>query len=380
MIDLPVQKLKPGMVTAQAIYNSSGANYITRGMTLTHQYIKRLKKLGVEGIHVTNSATGIKLLPPEDVLSEKTRAIAVKQVCDVFQRVQQRGTFNIAPLAQVSAAIVNDIINRQQKLVQLTDIRIHDMYTFAHSVNVSMLSSLIGTLAGYDKEVISELALGGMLHDVGKLAVASRILNKHGRLTDEEFSIIRKHPQAGALRIRQLNIPDAAQLAIMAYQHHEKMNGTGYPEGRFGKEIHLYGRICAIADVYDALTSVRPYKKAYTPSVAYHIMTQCSPGQFDEELLQLFFKNVAIYPVGTVLKTSLGYGIVKSVEFGRTEHPIVLIFAEKNGTLRKNPAAVDFGEETDAHINTVINDVELFHLIHEMGFDPASLLAEQSGQ
>lgn len=378
MIDLPIKKLKPGMVAAQSVYNSSGANYITRGTTLTDQYIGRLKQLGVEGIHVTSSTPGIKVLPPEDILSEKTRAIAVKRVCDVFQQVQQEGTFEIAPLSQVSASIVNDIMNRRQKLVQLTDIRIHDMYTFAHSVNVSMLSSLLGVLAGYDNKLIADLALGGMLHDLGKVTVSSGILNKRGRLTDEEFSIIRKHPEVGDLKIRQSDIPDAARLAIMARQHHEKMNGTGYPDGRQGKAIHLYGRIGAIADVYDALTSVRPYKKAYTPSVAYNIMMHCSPGQFDMELLKLFFRNVAIYPVGTVLKTSLGYGIVKNVEFGKTERPVVLIFAEKNGTLRKKPVTVDLSEEMEGYIDTVINDVELFHFIHEIGFDPASLLAEKS--
>ena len=132
MIELPTKRLKSGMVAAQTVFNSSGANYITRGTTLTQQYIDRLRQLGVEGIHVTSTDTNAPLPPPEDILSEKTRVFAVKRVCHLFEQVTRNGVFDLEPLSQASAAIINDIMSRKGNLVQLTEIRLHDMYTFAH--------------------------------------------------------------------------------------------------------------------------------------------------------------------------------------------------------------------------------------------------------
>lgn len=377
MIDLPTNRLRPGMVVAQSIYNSSGASYITKGTALTKQYVDRLRMLGVEGIHVASTATaGINVPVPEDVLSEETRAFAVKRVGDMFAQVSQEGTFELEPMMQASSTIVNDIMARRGNLVQLTDIRVHDMYTFAHSVNVATLSALIGVLVGLDNKMVSELVLGGLLHDLGKTMVPTDILNKPSSLTDIEFTTIKNHPTMGADKIvTMLNLPNAERLSIQARQHHEKLNGTGYPNGLKGKEIHLYGRICAIADVYDALTSARPYKRAYTPAIAYNIMANCSPGQFDTDLLNMFFSNVAIYPVGTVVKTTLGHAIVKNIEFGKTNTPTIIVFANRDGKLLDRPLTVDMSRTPEAKIETVINDMELFHFIHNIHFDPAQLIA-----
>ena len=380
MIDLPLRKLRPGMVISQSVYNSSGASYLTKGMTLTQNYIDKLRQTGIEGIHVVSTSSNIQLKPPEDVLEEKTRVVAVKRVHDVFEAICNSGTFDIAPLEKASVGILQNIMDRRQNLVQLTDIRTHDMYTFAHSVNVSMLSSLLGVLYGLDKAKLSELTLSALLHDVGKVVIPKEILNKPGRLTNEEFDLIKTHPKAGSEQIMKMPIHNRDVLSIVARQHHEHMDGTGYPDGRKGKNIHIYGRIGAIADVYDALTSSRPYKKAYTPAIAYNIMTNLSKGQFDEELIRLFFRNVAIYPVGTVLKTSAGHAIVRSIEFGKTERPLVCVFADNNGKVLKNPVDIDLSQENEVSIINVIKDNELYHLIHTMNFDPAILLLESENK
>ena len=377
MVDLPLKKLRQGMVVAQSVYNSSGASYLSKGMSLTAKYIEKLRQLGVGGIHVVSTTAGEGLLPPDDVLRDETRAMAVKRVYDVFQQITKNGTIDPEPLTKASSTIVNDIMERKNNLVQLTDLRAHDMYTFAHSVNVAMLSALLATLLGFTKEKISELTLGALMHDLGKTIIPLEILNKPSRLTDEEFNLIKNHPVAGSERILKLKIPNVETIAIVARQHHEHMDGKGYPDKRAGKSIHPYGRIAAIADVYDALTSERPYKKGYAPSVAHHIMMNCSPGHFDEEMLRIFFQNVAIYPVGTVISTTLGYGIVKKTEFGKTETPIVVIFANKDRRPLKKPLEFDFAADSKYVINSAINDKELLHFIQELGFDPASLLVEK---
>lgn len=378
MINLPLNRLKPGMAVAQSVLNSSGASYLTRGQNLTNNYIEKLRQMGIREIHVSSTLTsGPSVPPPEEVLQERTRAIAVKRVYEMFQQVSGTRTFDPVPLARASASIVNDIVARRHNLVQLTDLRVHDMYTFAHSVNVAMLSSLLGVLCNLTEEELSELTLGTLMHDLGKLSIPREILNKPSRLNDEEFAIIKRHPIEGSNLIRSLPIPNAKQLSIVARQHHEHMDGKGYPDRRQGGQIHIYGRIAAIADVYDALTSVRPYKKAYAPSLAYHIMKNCSAGHFDEDLLKLFFSNVAIYPVGTVLGTTAGYGIVCRVEFGKTESPMIRIFADRDLRLFEKPFDIDFFDEKRESIDKVLNDTELLHFIHEMNFDPASLLLEE---
>lgn len=377
MINLPLNRLQPGMVMAQSVLNSSGASYLSRGQQLTTSYIERLRQMGVRDIHVSSTMTsGPKVPLPEDVLQERTRAIAVKRVYDMFQQIQEKKTFDLVPLGKASAAIVNDIMSRKGNLVQLTDLRVHDMYTFAHSVNVAMLSSLLGVLCGLTEAELSELTLGTLMHDLGKLNIPKEILNKPGRLDEDEFNVVKRHPMDGSNLIQSMPFPNAKQLAIVARQHHEHMDGKGYPDHRRGDQIHIYGRISAIADVYDALTSVRPYKKAYAPSVAYHIMRNCSVGHFDEYLMRLFFSNVAIYPVGTVLDTTAGYGIVRRVEFGKTERPVVCVFADKDLRLLDKTFDIDFSETSRDTIDKVLNDTELLHFIHEMHFDPAVLLVE----
>ena len=376
MINLPLSKIKPGMVTAQSIFNESGGSYLTKGMELTRTYIEKLQKLGVAGINVMAMDPNLpNIQPPEDVLQEKTRALAIKHVYTVFEDVRRKGTFDVGPLRAAAASIVNDVTVRRANLVQLTDLRTHDMYTFAHSVNVAMLSGILATLLGMDKEHIVELTLGALLHDLGKVAIPHDVLNKPGRLSNKEFTLIKNHPMVGAKKIRDMGLPDSERLAIVALEHHEHLDGHGYPRGLKGDQIHPYGRIAAVADVYDALTSERAYKRPYTPAIAYKLMKFCSPGQFDPMLLELFFKNVAIYPIGTVLKTNHGFGIVTDAEFGRTDRPVVAIFADNEGR-PKRKRVIDFAEEKDAKVENVLNGIELFHFVHQLHFDPATLLVE----
>ena len=226
-----------------------------------------------------------------------------------------------------------------------------------------------------DKEHIVELTLGALLHDLGKVAIPHDVLNKPGRLSNKEFTLIKNHPMVGAKKIRDMGLPDSERLAIVALEHHEHLDGHGYPRGLKGDQIHPYGRIAAVADVYDALTSERAYKRPYTPAIAYKLMKFCSPGQFDPMLLDLFFKNVAIYPIGTVLKTNHGFGIVTEAEFGRTDRPVVAIFADNEGR-PKRKRVIDFEKEKEARVENVLNGIELFHFVHQLHFDPATLLVE----
>ena len=375
MIHIPIKKLKEGMITAQSIYNPLGAIYLTKGVELNPKYIERLKKSGLDGVTVTSLDPKLKLAPPADIVQEKTRISAIHNVATAFQNVEDHGTLDPKPLQDISETILLDIIEQQKNLVQLTDIRLHDTYTFAHSVNVAILSALLGVLQKLPKEDLLKLTLGGLLHDLGKITVPHEILTKPGHLSDDEWSLMQGHPDAGRQRLKKM-FPNDILLSTIALQHHEHIDGSGYPNHLQGEQIHRYARIVAIADVYDALTSVRPYKRAYTPSVAHRIMTTCSPGHFDLELLQLFFDNVAIYPVGTIVKTQLGYAIVKEVEFGHTQTPIVRVFANHEGKLLTETRDLDLEQTPKEMLEGVVTDSELYHFIHAINIDPAIFLQE----
>ena len=377
MIHIPIKKLKNGMITAQSIYNPLGASYLTKGMELSPAYIERLKKAGFDGVTVTSLDPKLKLAPPDDIVQEKTRISAIQNVATAFHSVEENGTFDPAPLQGISENILQDIIAQQQNLVQLTDIRLHDTYTFAHSVNVAILSSLLGVLLKLSREEQLKLTLGGLLHDIGKVTVPYEILTKAGHLSDDEWSVMQGHPEAGRQRLKKM-FPNDTLLSTIALQHHEHIDGSGYPNHLKGEQIHRYGRIVAIADVYDALTSVRPYKRAYTPSVAHRLMATCSPGHFDLDLLKLFFDNVAIYPVGTILKIQDGYAIVKKVEFGHTLTPVVCVFANREGKLLNAPHDLDLKEAPKGMLDGVISDSELYHFIHNINVDPAIFLQENT--
>ncbi len=375
MIHIPIKKLKEGMITAQSIYNPLGASYLTKGVELNPKYIERLKKSVLDGVTVTSLDPKLKLAPPADIVQEKTRISAIHNVATAFQNVEDHGTLDPKPLQDISETILLDIIEQQKNLVQLTDIRLHDTYTFAHSVNVAILSALLGVLQKLPKEDLLKLTLGGLLHDLGKITVPHEILTKPGHLSDDEWSLMQGHPDAGRQRLKKM-FPNDILLSTIALQHHEHIDGSGYPNHLQGEQIHRYARIVAIADVYDALTSVRPYKRAYTPSVAHRIMTTCSPGHFDLELLQLFFDNVAIYPVGTIVKTQLGYAIVKEVEFGHTQTPIVRVFANHEGKLLTETRDLDLEQTPKEMLEGVVTDSELYHFIHAINIDPAIFLQE----
>lgn len=376
MINLPIKKLQPGMVTAQSIYNTKGASYLTRGTAVSEQYITRLKKLGVTSLAVTSMTPAFTPQPPDDIIEERTRIKAIHKVYDTFHELESTGELNVEPLIGISENVLNDILSNQNNLVQLSDLRRHDDYTFSHSVNVAVLSTMLGSLCRYAKSDLLTLVLGGLLHDIGKVKVPADILTKRGRLTPNEFSLMKMHPEAGEEKLKPLSIPNASLLAIIAGQHHEHLDGQGYPRHLMGNNIHRFARIVAIADVYDALTTQRSYKPAYKPHIAHRIMTRCSTGQFDPDLLNLFFNNVAIYPTGTVLKTTMGYAIVKKSEFGRTMTPNICIFADLDQQLVPNPFDVDLQYCPSNTVQTVVEDMELLPLCYHLDFDPAQLLSD----
>ncbi len=184
--------------------------------------------------------------------------------------------------------MIDIIIDKRNAIYDLISLKNYDYYTYTHSVNVSVLSIGLGTEIGLRREKIEELGMGGMLHDIGKSAIPLTVLNKPGKLTDDEYLTMKKHVVEGTKILKcHKGITEVSFHA--AAQHHERLTGTGYPAGLSGKAISLFGRITAIADVYDAMTTQRCYQPAYTPFYALSAMTR-QKEHFDPDLLTIFIK------------------------------------------------------------------------------------------
>lgn len=184
--------------------------------------------------------------------------------------------------------MVESVLENRSAAGDLLSLRTHDYYTYTHSVNVAVLSVGLALAAGLSREQIVKLGIGAMLHDVGKCAIPPAIINKPGRLDDEEYRIIKTHVPEGEQILRvSRDVPEESFLAVT--QHHERLSGTGYPGRKTEQDIHLFGRITSIVDCYDAMTTKRSYQPARTPFYALSIITR-EAGDFDKELLRAFIR------------------------------------------------------------------------------------------
>jgi HD-GYP domain-containing protein (c-di-GMP phosphodiesterase class II) len=251
---------------------------------------------------------------------------------------------------QVDAAVLDPLAERMVQsafrnphaLTGISRIKSKDEYTFMHCVGVSALLVSFAREIGLPEQTIHELAVGGLVHDIGKSLVPQNVLNKPGRLNDDEFEKMRDHVTFS----RQLlgDMPGITQDALdVALLHHERMDGSGYPEGRDGPSISLVGRMSAIVDVYDALTSVRVYKDAWEPTLAMKRLFEWSPDHFDAELVQRFVRCIGIYPVGATVALESGRVAVVIDQTDRLVAPVVRVIYDRERRRHERPVDIDLG-------------------------------------
>ena len=318
---IPAAKLKPGMTIAKTIFDSNDNVLLNSNVCLNDAYITQLLRRGVIGAYIKDELSQNIIV--QEAISNELRASAIKSIKEL----------DLEKTIDIAKKIVSQLSSDNTVIFDLVDIRTFDDYTYRHSINVAITSTMVGMGMGLSYDELAELCLAALLHDIGKLQIDPAILNKAGKLTDEEFMIMKSHPSI-AYEIVKDRWDISATTKIGMLLHHENCDGSGYPYGLKEAKIHRYARIIHVADVYDALTSKRPYKDAYFPAEsAEYIMGNCGT-LFDREAIEIFFGYVPLYPKGTEVYLSDGRRAIIAENF-------------KYNTMRPRVIADPTGESLD---------------------------------
>lgn len=308
-----INNITPGMVTARSISNESGNLLLAANHTITNTNIKQIRALGYTGIYVYDKYSEYESY--DEFITQQERDQAVNAL----------KTINIDKILFYTNKIVNEMLERDELLLDLQDMRTHHDATYNHCVNVSLYATACGIGLGMNQKDLNDLATAAMLHDIGKNAIDVSILDKPGQLTDEERLLINKHPQFGYnMLYNNPEISAAARAGVLL--HHENEDGSGYPKGLTGDSIPLIAKIIHVADVYDALCSKRAYKEDYNASESIEFLMSHCGTMFDLHVVEVFLKYLVLYPVGCDVE--LSDGRIARVIKNRAEsvqRPIVMV-------------------------------------------------------
>lgn len=303
----------------QKVVDKMGRTLIARNTVLDDFLIESLEKLGVSGIYVWEGEED-----PEDenVAPETLEKIEKLKVPDrakvkLSESVKERVAEGIQYLYHHTAAddfsdatdhiadnLMKAIMDHDAIAVDISTLKISDEYTFKHSVDVATMAMIVAKKHGMSRKEIYEIGISGLLHDVGKSKIPTEILNKAGRLTDAEFEMMKQHTLFGyAILKEKSDITTAISMGVL--QHHEKINGKGYPMGLSEEKITPYAKVLSVVDIYDALVTERPYKEAFSQRDAVEMIMSMT-GELDISVMKSFLASVILYPVGSTVQLSNG--------------------------------------------------------------------------
>lgn len=318
---ISIRLLKEGMVIDQSIIDRTGRALVHRKTALDNYIIDSLRKLGITGVYIREGEedpeesnievapetreTIQKLSVPDRAkiqLSESVKKRVGTGVQYLFSNPDSNDFVSTAD--NISTDLMKAIMENDAIAVDIGALKLSDEYTFQHSVDVASIAMIIAKNYGFSQEDVYKIGITGLLHDVGKSQIPNEILNKPDKLTEEEFALMKKHSLFGYIILKKK--PDITpDILLGVLQHHEKMNGKGYPIGVTSNTICPFARILAVADIYDALVTERPYKKAFTQRDATEMIMAMSH-ELDVKAIQSFLESVLLYPLGTVVTLSNG--------------------------------------------------------------------------
>jgi HD-GYP domain-containing protein (c-di-GMP phosphodiesterase class II) len=384
MILLALEDVRPGMVLGVGLRNREGNTVLGAGQTLTPGFLERLKGLGYCAVWIDDEDT--RDIPFEDALSDETRTSTTRAIQDTFtftlRQAQNLGTISVQEvrgtledrrfqqgfkdlelverLTGTVEMVVEEVLDRTV-LTGLGSLRTYSTYLYHHSLDVAVTATMLGRILGYDRKMLSQLAVGCILHDIGTLFVDPEVLNKPALLTEDEFRRVIDHTSLGYLFIRD-SLRVGLVAAHIAYQHHERQNGSGYPRGLVGSnrlvtgaEMHLPGRItplaeiAAIADFHDACSSDRPHRARLATDQVWRTMRDAAGTHLNREMVEAFLRVLPPYPVGTQVQLLDGpwrdhLAVVVRVASEAMHRPLVRVLSRPDGE-RIDPVDIDLRRE-----------------------------------
>ena len=361
-------KLEEGMRIDQAVVDRLDRVLVHRGAILDSFVIEKLERLGIPGVYIGDGSDDYVKKDPITEIEAKISPVVKNKIAkmreddpakvQISETVRKRISSGIQYLYNNSSSeqftkttntITNDLMEALDQndalAVDISQLRASDEYTFRHSVDVATIAMVIGKNMGLKHSDVHDIGIAGLLHDMGKSKIPPEILNKPAKLTEEEFEVMKQHPVLGYRILQEKNeFKDIISVAVL--QHHEKINGCGYPMGVGADKITPYARILSVSDIYDALVTNRPYKKSYSQRTAVDILMSMT-GELDIKVLQTFLSCVILYPVDTIVRLSNG-------EYAK------VVKNNQNSALRPTVVGVETGNVYD-----LANDVNCTSLVIE---------------
>jgi HD-GYP domain-containing protein (c-di-GMP phosphodiesterase class II) len=368
VIKVLVSRLAIGMYVTAIESTKGSVSVANPGQIKNQEALLKLKNSGIQSVWVdverSAQSCGLKKSAAEPIkgnpLARKatpTRAskkAQVKAILDeaknlvrkVLSETFEGKAVEVGPFEVIADKMIESVMDDADAMKCISALRTKDAYLLEHSVNVAFLLVTFGKHLGLDKAMLKQLAVGGILHDIGKIKVNNEVLHKPGKLTAEEFEHMKLH-QVYAIEIMAETKGLSQVSKDVCLMHHEKLDGRGYPRGLKGDEIPLHGRMSCIVDIFDALTANRCYKEAMSPAAAFRILISLTPFHLDQELVYEFIRCVGIYPVGSVVQLSdERIGIVWESKDRDALHPVVKCFYSLKHRRYTEVAMVDLLKES----------------------------------
>ncbi len=340
---------KVGELSVLDLYNIQGILLLSKGKPITvniHDLLLR-RQLYTLQYDLENPTQN-----EERKFSSTEYRFIVGYVREVFEDVCLFNTKRLIDSFVIVDKIINELEGNLQVYIDLNEFRRFDNYTYIHSVNVAILTTLIGLKMGFSGQNLRNLSLGAMFHDLGKSSLPLKILNKPSGLLNEEFEVIKKHPVLGEEMLKFADIPK--DILSIVRHHHERWNGEGYPDGLRQRAIPTNAQIVAVVDVFDALVADRPYRKGLPPYHALEIIMAGSGKDFNHEVIKYFRQCLILYPQGSIVTLNTGeMGTVVGIHQNYPSRPLVKILFDQNGKFVNEERIYDLLKDLTRFIQSV---------------------------
>ncbi len=334
-----IETVEPGQYLGKTIFSSNGAVLLSTGVQLTVYMISTLKRLGVTTIYIDDPM--FRDISHEELLSEETKRAVIHQMSETFEQLRSGKNFSSKAIGQTVDDLLEDVMQNQNLMIQLSDIRTADNAMFLHAMNVCTMASLVGLNMGLNMIQLKELAMGALLHDIGKLG-APEIQEGRMHHAWRGFELLKNKREYSLL------------VAHVAFQHHEAIDGSGAPRGLTGDDIHTYAKITAVVNMYDNMIYPSGDEKPLLPHEACERMNAFSGTLLDHEVLVHFMRIVSIYPNGISVKLSTRQtGVVVGQHRGLPGRPVVRVI-DKEGDEAVGYNEIDLAQHTTVFIETVL--------------------------